>query len=94
MTENMKAFNEALSQDEDLRREFGELLESLRTSRMEAILGFAESHGLALAAEDFVREPSAEISEEELKVVTGGMGLPGDQCSLFGVDDEPMILWY
>ncbi len=94
MTENMKAFNEALSQDEELGKEFGELLKNLRASKIEAILGFAESHGLALTAEDFVPEPAAEISDEELEVVTGGMGLPGDQCSLFGAEDEPMILWY
>ena len=94
MTENMKAFNEALSQDEELGKEFGELLKNLRTSKIEAILGFAESHGLVLTAEDFAPEPTEEVSEEELEVVTGGGGYLWEQCNLIGADDEPMTRWY
>ena len=95
MTENLKAFNQALSADEELRGEFEQLLENLRASRAEAIIGFAESHGYALTAEDFAPAPvEGEISEEELDVVTGGFN-GYNPCPFGGTEDEqPIWMWY
>ena len=93
MTENMKAFCQALSEDEELGREFKELLENLRASRREAVLGFAESHGLALTEEDFAPEPAeGEMSEDELTLVVGGFD-DSDDCHIAAASDQYFLKW-
>ena len=67
MTDNMRKFLEAVSQD----RELTEKLNKAETP--EAIVALAAEKGFALTAEDLKpEERTGEVSDEELDTVTGG----------------------
>ena len=67
MTDNMKKFLEAVSQD----KEFLEKLTGAETP--EAVIALAAEKGFTLTQEDLKQEPaSGKISDDELEAVAGG----------------------
>lgn len=75
MDENLKAFYQKLSEDEDLAREFQALMEDLQNDRAEAVIGFAQAHGIEIGEEDFSKLQSGALSDDDLGHVTGGEGM-------------------
>ena len=70
MTDNMKSFLEAASQD----KEFIEKLNKVETP--EAVIALAAEKGFALTTEDLtVEAPTGELDDDALDDVAGGTGL-------------------
>ena len=66
MTDNLKAFLEAVSND-------AECIEKLKTASPEAIIALAKEKGFTLTADDLKKAaPSGELSDDELETVAGG----------------------
>ena len=84
MTENMKKFLEAVSQNEELTRR-------MRCAGMEELMFIARELGIALTEADF-KQHTNELSDDELDAVTGGsdssctciIGGGGKKDSAFG----------
>ena len=69
MTDNMKSFLEAVSED----KAFIERLSKAETP--EALIALAAEKGFTLTAEDLTREaPTGELADDELDDVAGGAG--------------------
>ena len=66
MTENVKKFLEFVSKNEALKNELKDAKDP------QAMLKIAESHGFKLSAEDFKSSGMEELSEDEMKAVSGG----------------------
>ena len=65
MTENVRKFLEAVSQNEEEKKE----VSALRTK--EEVLAYAKGKGFTLTDEDF-EQSREELSDDELDVVAGG----------------------
>ena len=68
MSENVKRFLEAVSQD----REFLEKINEAATT--EAVIALAAEKGFTLTAEDLKPAATGELSDDELDGVAGGTG--------------------
>ncbi len=74
MTENMKAFMDAIQNNEDLKKKFDEISKGGmegRTSYAKEYTALAKECGITLTDEDFELDEE-ELSDEELKEVAGG----------------------
>lgn len=76
MTDNMKKFLEAASQDKD----FTEKLTKAETP--EALIALAAEKGFALTADDLKPEEAEKVSDDELQAVSGGNACA---CAVAGV---------
>lgn len=89
MTDNMKNFLEAVSQDEVLRKKVD------TTQTKEGLIEIAKGLGVTLTEKDFVKNDGTEISEDELVAASGGSfcllagGSPsGCGCFIIGLADS------
>ncbi|MBQ7543947.1 MAG: Nif11-like leader peptide family natural product precursor [Synergistaceae bacterium] len=68
MTDNVKKFLEAVSQDEALK-------DAMKSAKgFDAIVKLAASRGFAITAEDLAPSETSELSEDEMAAVSGGTG--------------------
>ncbi len=93
MTENMKAFLDAISNNEELKEKVDEINkkeEEELKGHIAEYISLAKEVGITLTEEDFQPEKDAEMNDEELEAVTGGslicgVGGGGYQCGCFVV---------
>ncbi len=74
MTENMKAFLDALKSNEEIGKKFNEISEKEKAGQKDStdnVLALAREYGISLTKEDF-ESAKQELSDEELENVSGG----------------------
>lgn len=72
MTENMKKFLELVSKDEALQAKLKEMEGKTQEEIQKTTMGLAAEQGIMLKEDDFNREETGELSEDELETVVGG----------------------
>ncbi len=88
MTENMKAFLDAISNNEDLKEKVDEINEKEEEElkgHIAEYISLAKETGITLTEEDFRQDNRTELSDDELQAVAGGIncfigGGGGDRC--------------
>lgn len=90
MTESMKAFLEAVSQDKALQTKLSEVPQLSEAEQRDAILSIASELGIALSKTDFagVSLSGEELSDEQMEDAAGGItcatGIAPGVCICFG----------
>ncbi len=90
MTENMKAFMDALKNNEELAKKFAEMTTTAQAEGKDCsaeFIALAKECGITLTAEDF-KFDKEELSDEELENASGGyvFGQYGGDVGYGGVD--------
>ncbi len=75
MNENLKAFLDAVKNNEELKEKVAEIdkkAEKEPEKYIDEYIAVAKEYGISLKEEDFATESNPEMSDEELQAVTGG----------------------
>lgn len=91
MTENMKAFLKLTHEDKELQNQLHLLNQEPKDDAVKAVLDLARQKGIPLSEEDIASAPAmgAELEDDRLDAVSGGLALEDDQRAEASVFVDP-----